>query len=134
MRCCKKRSTAWNKVMSTFAVFGMNEHFAREEAKRKVRDFKIEKGQRIELSMSQWLQAVEDRVVKIMDGKRVAQLSSMFDAPQYAADYAERIRKLGRCRDVIIRAKIKLPQNDLRRKSPTKLSWLDYSPESTAAA
>ena len=30
--------------MSTFAVFGMNEHFAREEAKRKVRDFKIEKG------------------------------------------------------------------------------------------
>ncbi len=67
--------------MSTFAVFGMNEHFAREEAKRKVRDFKIEKGQRIELSMSQWLQAVEDRVVKIMDGKRVAQLSSMFDAP-----------------------------------------------------
>lgn len=67
--------------MSTFAVFGMNEHFAREEAKRKVRDFKIEKGKRIELSMSQWLQAVEDRVVKIMDGKRVAQLSSMFDAP-----------------------------------------------------
>ncbi|MBD9599358.1 hypothetical protein IB252_05885 [Pseudomonas sp. PDM10] len=120
--------------MSTFAVFGMNEHFAREEAKRKVRDFKIEKGKRVELSMSQWLQAVEDRVVKIMDGKRVAQLSSMFDAPQYAADYAERIRKLGRCRDVIIRAKIKLPQNDLRRKSPTKLSWMDYSPESTAAA
>ncbi|CAI8787849.1 MULTISPECIES: hypothetical protein [Pseudomonas] len=67
--------------MRTFAVFGMNEHFAREEAKRKVRDFKIEKGKRIELSMSQWLQAVEDRVVKIMDGKRVAQLSSMFDAP-----------------------------------------------------
>jgi hypothetical protein len=29
--------------MSTFAVFGMNEHFAREEAKRKVRDFKIER-------------------------------------------------------------------------------------------
>lgn len=67
--------------MSTFAVFGMNEHFAREEAKRKVRDFKIEKGKRIELTMSQWLQAVEDRVVKIKDGKRVAQLSCMFDAP-----------------------------------------------------
>lgn len=48
--------------------------------------------------------------------------------------YAERIRRLGRCRDVIIRAKIKLPQNDLRRKSPTKLSWMDYSLESTAAA
>ncbi|MND25420.1 hypothetical protein D3C76_337320 [compost metagenome] len=67
--------------MRTFAVFGMNEYFAREEAKRKVRDFKIEKGKRIELSMSQWLQAVEDRVVKIMDDKRVAQLRSMFDAP-----------------------------------------------------
>jgi len=78
--------------MSTFAVFGMNEHFG------------------------------------------VAQLSSMFDSLQYAADYADRIRKLGRCRDVIIRAKIKLPQIDLRRKSPTKLSSLDYSPESTAAA
>lgn len=120
--------------MSTFAVFGMNEHFAREEAKRKVRDFKIKDGRRIELSMSQWLQAVEDRVVKIMDGKRIAQLSSMFDASQYAADYAERLRKLGRCRDVIIRAKVKLPQNDVRKKSPTKISWMDYSPESTAAA
>ncbi len=54
--------------------------------------------------------------------------------PQYAAEYAERIRKLGRYRDVIIRAKIKLPQNDVRRKSATKLSWMDYSPESTAAA
>jgi ribosomal protein L5 len=120
--------------MSTFAVFGMNEHFAREEAKRKVRDFKIKKGQRIELSVSQWLQAVEDRVIKIMNGKRVVQLSSMFDAPQYAANYAERIRKLGRCRDVIIRAKVKVPQNDVRRKSAMKLSWVDYSIESTAAA
>lgn len=84
--------------------------------------------------MSQWLQAVENRVVKIMDGKRVAQLRSMFDAPQHAAEYAERIRKLGRCRDVIIRAKIKLPQNDAKRKSATKLSWMDYSPVSKAAA
>lgn len=120
--------------MSTFAVFGMNEHFAREEAKRKVRDFYIKKGQRIQYTMSEWLEVVEARVIKIMDGKRVAQLSSMFDAPQYAADYADRIRKLGRCRDVIIRAKVKLPQNDVRKKSPTKLSWMDYSPESTAAA
>lgn len=39
--------------MSTFAVFGMNENFAREEAKKKVRSFKIEKGQRTELSPSQ---------------------------------------------------------------------------------
>ncbi|WP_085716577.1 hypothetical protein [Pseudomonas sp. B28(2017)] len=84
----------------------MSEHFARKEAKRKVRGFKFEKGQRIEFSMSQWLQDVEDRVIKIMDGKRVAQLSSMFDAPQYAAEYAERIRKLERCRDVIIRSLI----------------------------
>lgn len=120
--------------MSTFAVFGMNEHFAREEAKRKVRGFKIKDGRRIDLSMSQWLEAVEDRVIKIMDGKRIAQLSSMFDAPQYAADYANRIRKLGRCRDVIIRAKVKLPQNDVRKRSSTKISWMDYSPESTAAA
>jgi hypothetical protein len=134
MSCFKKRSTAWSDAMSTFAVFGMNEHFAREEAKRKVRDFKMEKGQRIELSMSQWLQAVEDRVIKVMDGKRVVQLSSMFDAPQYTADYAERIRKLGWCRDVVIRAKIKLPQSDSKQKSATKLSWMDYSIESTAAA
>jgi len=31
--------------------------------------------------MSQWLQAVEDRVIKIIGGKRIALLSSMFDAP-----------------------------------------------------
>ena len=120
--------------MSTFAVFGMNENFAREEAKKKVRDFKFEKGSRIELSMSQWLQAVEDRVIKIMDSKRVSQLSGMFDAPQFAAEYAERVRKIGRCRDVIIRAKVKSPQKDAKKKSGTKLSWMDYSMDYTGSA
>jgi hypothetical protein len=120
--------------MSTFAVFGMNENFAREEARRKVRDFKIEKGIRIELSMSQWLAAVEARVIKIMDGKRVVQLSSMFDAPQFASEYAEMVRKNGRCRDVRVRARTKVPATNTRSKSATKLSWSDYATEETAAA
>lgn len=115
--------------MSTFAVFGMNESFAREEAKKKVRAFKVEKGQRTELSPSQWLQAVEDRVVKIMDGKRVVQLSSMFDAPQFAREYAELVRKAGRSRDVRVRAKVKAPATNTRSKSATRLTWIDYTPE-----
>lgn len=119
--------------MSTFAVFGMNENFAREEARRKVRDFKIEKGNRIELTMSQWLEAVEARVIKIMDGKRVVQLSSMFDAPQFASEYAEMVRKNGRSRDVRVRAKVKVPATNTRSKSAIKISWIDYSTESAAA-
>jgi hypothetical protein len=119
--------------MSTFAVFGMNENFAREEAKKKVRDFRVEKGRRIDLTMSQWLQAVEDRVIKVMDGKRVVQLSCAYDAPQFASEYAEMVRRNGRCRDVRIRAKTKVPATNTRAKSATKLSWTDYTVESVAA-
>jgi hypothetical protein len=46
----------------------------------------------------------------------------------------DRIRNLGLCQNVIIRAKIKLPQNDSKRKSATNLLWMDYSPESKTAA
>ena len=119
--------------MSTFAVLGMNENFAREEAKKKVRDFKVEKDSRIDLTMSQWLEAVEARVIKIMDSKRVVQLSSMFDAPQYAAEYAERVRALGRCRDVAIKAKVRANQPGSRGKSPTKTSWISWSMDYTGS-
>ncbi|MFJ3367306.1 hypothetical protein [Pseudomonas sp. NPDC086251] len=78
--CCKKSSTAWNHAISTFAVFGMNEHLAHEETKRKVRDFKIEKGQRIELSESMTLSRRGS-----VDQDHVQQasraLSSMLDGP-----------------------------------------------------
>ena len=44
MRCCKKRSTAWSDAMSTFAVFGMSENRAREEAKEHTNTYKMENG------------------------------------------------------------------------------------------
>jgi hypothetical protein len=58
--------------MSTFAVFGMTEHFAREEAKKKTPAKK---------TMQEWLDAVEARVDQVLEGSRCVQLSNLFDAP-----------------------------------------------------
>lgn len=68
--------------MSTFAVFGMTEHFAREEARKKT-PTNVGKTQ---LTEAQWLEAVERRVEQVMAGARVAQLSALYDAPpQFAS-------------------------------------------------
>jgi len=67
--------------MTTFAVFGMSENWAREEAKEHTPTFKNEGGKRIDLSVSQWEAEVEVQVAKIMAGKKCVRLSPMFDAP-----------------------------------------------------
>lgn len=50
--------------MSTFAVFGRTEHFAREEARKKT-PTSVGKTQ---LTEAQWLEAVERRVEQVMAG------------------------------------------------------------------
>lgn len=67
--------------MTTFAVFGMSENWAREEAKEHTPTFKNENGKRIDLTVSQWEAEVEVQIAKIMAGKKCVRLSPMFDAP-----------------------------------------------------
>ncbi|MGH8335214.1 MAG: hypothetical protein ACRER3_21700 [Pseudomonas fluorescens] len=71
--------------MSTFAVFGMSENWAREEAKEHTPTFKNENGKRIDLTVSQWEAEVELQIAKIMAGKKCVRLSLMFDAPPVRA-------------------------------------------------
>lgn len=109
--------------MSTFAVFGMTEHFAREEAKKKT-PTTVGK---TELTPSQWLAAVESRAEKTMASSRIVQLSSMFDAPQFAEHFIELLRKSGKTRDLKIRAKVKIEVQDSPRgkKKAPSTTWRD---------
>ncbi|CAD5376758.1 conserved hypothetical protein [Pseudomonas sp. OF001] len=106
--------------MSTFAVFGMTEHFAREEAKKKTPAKK---------TMQEWLDAVEARVDQVLEGPRCVQLSNLFDAPQFAQQYIELLRKSGRCRDLRIRAKVKVerPAEARGKKKAPSTTWKDVA-------
>ncbi|MEE4460767.1 hypothetical protein V2S84_01230 [Azotobacter chroococcum] len=112
--------------MSTFAVFGMTEHYAREEARKKTPTVVG----KIELTEQQWLAAVEARSQKTMNSARVVQLSPMFDAPQFAEQYIELLRKAGKARDLKIRAKVKLdkPATTTRtKKKAPSTEWRDVA-------
>lgn len=67
--------------MTTFAVFGMSENWAREDAKEHTPTFKNQNGKRVDLTVSEWEAEVEVQVAKIMAGKKCVRLSPMFDAP-----------------------------------------------------
>jgi hypothetical protein len=107
--------------MSTYAVFGMTEHFAREEAKKKTPTWK---GGR-ELTLEEWLEAVEARVARTMAGKRIVQLSSMFDAPQFADQFI-RLLQADDCerRDICVRARVRVSSDEKKKtKKAYQLKW-----------
>lgn len=91
--------------MSTFAVFGMSENWAREEAREQTSTHQIENGKRLERTIPEWEAAVEAYVAKIMAGKKCVRLSPMFDAPQYAQQFMDMARRSITCRDLRIRTK-----------------------------
>ncbi|WKV98317.1 hypothetical protein PYV50_08625 [Pseudomonas sp. H22_DOA] len=67
--------------MTTFAVFGMSESWAREEAEETTSTHKMEDGKRIERTIAEWEEAVAAEVARIMASKKSVRLSPMFDAP-----------------------------------------------------
>lgn len=83
--------------------------------------------------------AVQKCADKIMAGTKVRQLSQMFDAPQYAEQFVDLMRKQCVCRDLKIRAKAVLtdakgkPIINAKTKAP-KVGWIDYPAESSKAA
>lgn len=123
--------------MSTFAVFGMTAGVALAEA-RKITRTTRPSGKAgappLELTLSEWNEAVEKQAAAIFDGEKVKQLSQLFDAPQYAQQFIELARKAGPCRDLRIRAKAVLtdaegkPVINPKTKAPM-IGWTDWQPE-----
>lgn len=90
----------------------------------------------IDLTVAEWDEAVDKQALKIMQGKKVRQLSPTFDAPQYAEQFVSLARKSSHCRDLRVRAKCTLtdsegnPLTNKKTKAP-KIGWIDYQPELT---
>ncbi|WP_223538742.1 hypothetical protein [Pseudomonas sp. BF-R-12] len=125
--------------MSTFAVFGMSENWAREEAKEHTNTYKMENGKMVERTIPEWELAVEAEVARIMAGKKCVRLSPMFDAPQYAQQFMEMARSSIVCRDLKIRTKAVLvdaknkPILNAKTGVP-KVGFSDWAPSASFAA
>jgi len=125
--------------MSTFAVFGMTHDVALAEARKTTKTIKPS-GKAgcppIDLTIDEWNEAVDRQVSKIMQGKKIRQLSPTFDAPQYAEQFVNLARKSGGARDLRVRAKCALtdaeghPIINKKTKAP-RIGWVDYLPEMT---
>lgn len=69
--------------MSTFAVFGMTECFARQKARASTST--LVGG--VDLTEGEWLEAVEQQTKKLMESTRMVRLSQPYDAPQFCRDF-----------------------------------------------
>ncbi|MHC2144553.1 hypothetical protein [Pseudomonas sp. 210_17 TE3656] len=122
--------------MNTFAVFGMTANLALAMARETTKPSRLPT---TGLTLAEWNPAVEEQAAKIMAGKKVRQLSQLFDAPQYAEQFVELERKTGECRDLRIRAKCEItdakgkPVINQKTKLP-KAGWTDYLPDISKVA
>jgi len=117
--------------MSTFAVFGMTRTLALAEARKKVSTMKGEGRDRVHLTPDQWEDECQKYADKIMAGAKVTKLTTPFDAPQFAAEYAGLLKKVGNCRDLRVKANapVKLPNgNEMRnpKSGKVKMAWQDW--------
>lgn len=108
--------------MSTFAVFGMTRDFALTEARKRTATHRFEKDKdgvhrRVELTPEEWEAAVQAKAEATMKGARQVQRCRPFDAPQFARDFAELVRRHGNCRDLAIRARV--PDKNATRSKRT---------------
>lgn len=125
--------------MSTFAVFGMTADVALAEARKTAKTTKPS-GKvgcpPVDMTLAEWNEEVQKQAEKIMQGKKVRQLSPAFDAPQYAEQFVTLARKAGQYRDLRVRAKCELtdaegrPVINKKTKAP-RIGWVDYQPEMT---
>lgn len=93
----------------------------------------------LELSPSEWDEAVQRNADAIMAGERVKQLSTLFDTPQHARQFIELAKKAGPCRDQKIRCKAALLDEKGKKILSPKtrmpvIGWADWTPESHKAA
>jgi len=128
--------------MSTFAVFGMTASAALADARKQTKITKPS-GKAgcppLELTPSEWSEAVQRNADAIMAGERVKQLSTLFDTPQHAQQFIELAKKAGACRDLKIRCKAALLDEKGKKILSPKtrmpvIGWADWTPESHKAA
>lgn len=95
--------------MSTFAVFGMTESAALTDARRQDQKHQAQRQgglPPIELTLTEWTEAVQRNANAIMTGEKVKQPSALFDTPQHAQQFIELAKRAGVCRDLCIRCKV----------------------------
>lgn len=93
----------------------------------------------VDMTLAEWEEAVKRNAEAIMAGEKVKQLSALFDTPQYAQQFIELAKRSGSCRDLKIRCKAALlDENGKKILSPkTKMpviGWADWKPEIHKAA
>lgn len=118
--------------MSTFAVFGMTRDYARQAALKNTSTVMFEPGSNVlgsggrrEMKESEWLEAVDAQADRLFKSKRLVQLSGMFDAPQFAADFIKLVREQCESRDLIIKYRHKVKKEG-KAKKPYSLEWRSW--------
>lgn len=129
--------------MSTFAVFGMTASAALADARKQTKITKPS-GKAgcpppLELTPSEWNEAVQRNADAIMASEKVKQLSALFDTPQHAQQFIELAKKAGACRDLKIRCKAALIDEKGKKILSPKtrmpvIGWADWHPEGVKAA
>ncbi|WP_024718039.1 hypothetical protein [Pseudomonas putida] len=128
--------------MSTFAVFGMTAAQALADARKSTKNTKPSGKQGVppvEITLEEWLEAVQRNADAIMAGVKVKQLSTLFDTPQHARQFIDLAKKAGACRDLKIRCKAALLDEKGKKILSPKtrmpvIGWADWRPESHKAA
>lgn len=123
--------------MSTFAVFGMTAAAALADARKKTKTTRPS-GKAgcppLDLTLAEWEEAVQRNVEAIMAGEKVKQLSVLYDTPQHAQQFIDLAKRSGACRDLRIRAKAALVDEEGRTiinpktKMPV-IGWSECKPE-----
>lgn len=116
--------------MSTFAVFGMSRAAALKDAYRNTPTTRGSGAAIVEMTAAEWEDACQRKADKVMAGTKVKQLSTLFDAPQFARQFIELQRKAGGCRDLHIRYKSTLLDAQNRplinkKTGAQKVGWTD---------
>lgn len=116
--------------MSVFAVWGMTYAHAFGLAQKKTRT--IDKDGDV-IPESEWMKCCHEAAEAIMDGEMIRQLSTKFDAPQFAEEFIAIARRMQRHRDLQIRVWKPLADDKGRpiygknSKKP-RMGWLAYVP------
>ena len=117
--------------MSVFAVWGMTYAHAYGLAQKKTQT--IDKDGNI-IPEPEWLERVRERAEAILDGELIRQLSPKFDAPQFAEEFIDIVRRMNRHRDLQIRVwrqatdDADKPAYSKKGKKP-KMEWSTYEPK-----
>jgi len=101
-----------------FRVYGMTEHEARRIAERSTPPNSVG-------TPKEWDEVVAKKMEMIMESKRQAALSAIYDAPQFCEEFIALARRSGRCRGVHVRRPVRVTVT--RRGKPVETTvWQEY--------